>query len=450
MLRALVVEDSTPSQIFVGALLESLGILVETAGDAEAALQKQSVGEFDLVLTDFSVAGTPASTLIQALRANGRVVPVIITSAFGSIPDVVEVMRAGASYFLPKPLESLLVLEALRKVLGVDLEAAVAPSVRGSAPPSEDPVWASPAMGLLLKDVKKVSRGDSSVLLTGESGVGKEVLARYIHSHWQRRGKTFAAINCAAIPDNLLESELFGHEQGAFTGASDTHIGLFEQASEGTLFLDEIGEMPLNLQVKLLRSLQEKRIRRVGGTKEIAINPRVIAATNKCLTSALKNRTFREDLYYRLAVITFEIPPLRDRPEDIRALVDHFSKIMIRKHGRSVTFSQEGLAALEQYHWPGNIRELANLIERLSLLCEHDATPDDLGIVAPNKQPKSRCLHDITETAQRRVEREAIAYTLRESRGNKAAAARKLGVSYKTLLSKIKDLGIAGVEERPE
>jgi transcriptional regulator with PAS, ATPase and Fis domain len=286
------------------------------------------------------------------------------------------------------------------------------------------------------------------VLIQGESGTGKEVLARYIHDHSERHAQPFIAVNCAAIPADLLESEFFGHEAGAFTGATQSRVGVLELAHRGTIFLDEVGDMPPLLQVKLLRALQEHEIRHLGGIKQIRVTPRIIAATNRCIEEAIISGQMREDFYYRLAVVTFTLPPLRDRREDIIPLVQrsiaHFSMLLGKGE---VTIDPLALEMLEAYNWPGNIRELENVIERAVLMCNQEIKPEHLGIYVrldlDTLEEAIKTLPEITSQAVRRAEVEAIERALKMTGGNKSKAADFLGISYKTLLNKVKDYSLS-------
>jgi transcriptional regulator with PAS, ATPase and Fis domain len=290
------------------------------------------------------------------------------------------------------------------------------------------------------------------VLIQGESGTGKEVLARYLHEHSERHAEPFVAVNCAAIPPDLLESEFFGHEAGAFTGATQSRIGVLELASKGTVFLDEVGDMPPHLQVKLLRALQEHEIRRVGGTKQIKVMPRVIAATNRNIEEAIETGQMRDDFYYRVAVVTFTLPPLRERKDDIMPLVNrslaHFSMLLGKGDVKLDPLAQE---MLESYSWPGNIRELENVIERAVLMCDGEVRPEHLGIFVrldlDTLEEAIRTLPEIASQAVRKAEVQAIERALRMTGGNKSKAADFLGISYKTLLNKVKEYALSAPEE---
>ena len=292
---------------------------------------------------------------------------------------------------------------------------------------------------------------DTSVLLLGESGVGKELIARYIHEHSHRADRPFIAVNCAALPADLLESEFFGHEAGAFTGATQSRIGVLEFASEGTIFLDEIGDMPLALQVKLLRAIQEREVRRIGSNKSVKINPRIISATNRNIEEILEEGLMRDDFYYRLAVVTLEIPPLRERPEDIVALAENYLAYFAEANKKPTPkLQREALSALLGYSWPGNARELENVIERAVVLAEGEIEAKHLGINLNLDLNAIReatlSLPEISQRAAQKAEIEAISRILNQTSGNKSKAAQLLGVSYKTLLNKVKEYGIERLE----
>ena len=305
----------------------------------------------------------------------------------------------------------------------------------------------SPQLEKILAQARHVARVDSSVLILGESGTGKEVLARYLHDHSPRHDKPFIAVNCAAIPPDLLESEFFGHESGAFTGATQSRVGVLELASAGTVFLDEVGDMPPLLQVKLLRALQEHEIRRVGGNKQIRVNPRIIAATNRDVEAEMVSGEMRDDFYYRLAVITFNLPPLRERKEDIMPLVErsmrHFAAVMGKETISIDPVAQDMLLA---YAWPGNVRELENVVERAVLMCDNEIRAEHLGIYVRLDiaaiEESIKTLPEIASQAVRKAEVEAIERALHVTGGNKSKAADLLGVSYKTLLNKVREYSI--------
>lgn len=448
MERILVVEDDEPLRQVLCAVLQTAGFSVLSASSAEESLPLFATERFDCVLADFKLGGMNGIELLNKVREWLPHVPYVLMTAYGSVTVAVDAMKAGATDYIAKPFEPSALCPMLRDVIRhnriIDRSA------------SDRTKWnrgfftAAPACEKILAQARHVSRVDSSVLILGESGTGKEVLARYIHEHSPRHDKPFIALNCAAIPPDLLESEFFGHEAGAFTGATQPRIGVLELASEGTVFLDEVGDMPPHLEVKLLRALQEHEIRRVGGNKQIRVMPRIIAATNRDIDQALALGTMREDFYYRLAVITFKLPPLRERKEDILPLVEqcvrHFG-LMVGKE--SVALDPIARDMLLAYPWPGNVRELENVIERAVLLCDDEIKAEHLGICVRLDisaiEEAIRTLPEVAAAAARKAEVEAIERALRITGGNKSKAAEFLGVSYKTLLNKVKEYGVASL-----
>src|SRR5579871_2001058 len=359
----LVIEDEEKLRRVVGLHLSSAGYDVKAAGAAEEGIKY--AGDVDLVLTDLKLPGMDGLELLQKLNEQNQHAPVIVMSAFGTVEIAVDAMKKGAVDFLPKPFSldhlSVVVEKALevRKLRDENRELREA---LGQRYQFENIIGHSPAMQEIFATIMRVAGTRATVLLCGESGVGKDLIARAIHHHSPRKDRPFVKINCTAIPENLMESELFGYEKGAFTGANTSKPGKFEQADTGTVMLDEIGDVPPGIQVKLLRILQEKEFERLGSNKTMHTDVRVVAATNVDLRAALEQGTFREDLYYRLNVVPLDIPPLRERKEDIPYLVEHFAK----KFGGDI--SESALERLMSYHWPGNVRELENVVERSVLL----------------------------------------------------------------------------------
>jgi DNA-binding NtrC family response regulator len=442
----LVIEDDSPLREVLCSVLERSGFTVLGASSAEEALPFFNSNPIDCVLADFKLGAMSGIDLLKKVRESHPHVPYVIMTAYGSIDIAVEAMKSGANDFITKPFEPAGLAPMLREVLKhrriVDREAIE----RGKKPRGFHTV--SPGCEKILAQARHVAYVDSSVLIQGESGTGKEVLARYIHDHSERHAQPFIAVNCAAIPADLLESEFFGHEAGAFTGATQSRVGVLELAHRGTIFLDEVGDMPPLLQVKLLRALQEHEIRHLGGIKQIRVTPRIIAATNRCIEEAIISGQMREDFYYRLAVVTFTLPPLRDRREDIIPLVQrsiaHFSMLLGKGE---VTIDPLALEMLEAYNWPGNIRELENVIERAVLMCNQEIKPEHLGIYVrldlDTLEEAIKTLPEITSQAVRRAEVEAIERALKMTGGNKSKAADFLGISYKTLLNKVKDYSLS-------
>src|SRR5436190_5957635 len=363
----LVVDDEKNQREILETILSGEGYDVTPASSGEAALKFVADRHFDLVLTDLKMTGMSGLDLLKQLTDFDKSIIVILLTAHGSVDSAVDAMRLGAFEYLQKPYdkENLLdtVSRALNKLTTLDAEI----------------ISVSPEMDKVKKLILKIAKSSSTVLIRGESGTGKELIARSIHTNSLRSSEAFQAVNCAAINENLLESELFGHEKGSFTGAIADKKGLFEIAHNGTLFLDEIGELDISLQAKILRALQEKQIRRVGGVRDIDVDVRVVAATNRDLTHMVEEKRFREDLYYRLNVLSIDLPALRERRSDIPILIDYFLKKHTRGTDRKVTINPEARRILEDYTYPGNVRQLESAIERAVLLCENDTiTPGDL------------------------------------------------------------------------
>ena len=364
--RILVVEDEDKLRRIVELQLLDAGFDVDKASKAEEALPL--IDRADLILTDYKLPGMTGLEMLQIIRRQNSIIPVIMMTAFGTIENAVEAMKAGAADFLPKPFS----LDHLTTVVNKALEVRNLrdENVRlkeelGRKYNWDNIVGRSPVMQQIFASVMRVAPSRATVLLAGESGVGKDLIARAIHFHSPRRDRPFVKINCTALPENLMESELFGYEKGAFTGANMSKAGKFEQADSGTVMLDEIGDVPGNIQVKLLRVLQEREVERLGSNKTLHIDVRVIAATNRDLRAALEDGTFREDLYYRLNVVPIEIPPLRERKEDIPYLVRYFVEKLAKENGGHVlSITDAAIDKLMQYSWPGNVREIENVIER--------------------------------------------------------------------------------------
>ena len=440
----LVIEDDTSLREVLCTVLQTAGFAVHSAASAEESLPILKAERLDCVLADFKLPGMNGIELLRKVRELFPRLPYVLMTAFGSVAVAVEAMKSGATDYISKPFEPSALGSMLRDVIKhnriIDREGADrAKRQRGF-------FTASPEMEKILAQARHVARVDSSVLILGESGTGKEVLARYLHEHSERRDKPFVAVNCAAIPQDLLESEFFGHEAGAFTGATQCRVGVLELASAGTVFLDEVGDMPPLLQVKLLRALQE--IRHVGGNKQIRVYPRIIAATNRDVEAEITSGEMREDFYYRLAVITFNLPPLRDRKEDIMPMVErsmrHFAAVMGKEN---ITIDPVAQDMLMSYAWPGNVRELENVIERAVLMCSHEIKAEHLGIYVRLDlaaiEESIKTLPEIASQAVHKAEAQAIERALHVTGGNKSKAAEILGVSYKTLLNKVKEYNIS-------
>ena len=369
----LVVEDDRNQREIIRTILSKGGFYVEAADCGRKAVDVLKNGNFDIVLTDLKLPDIDGTEVLREARALGRPCHVIIVTAFGSIPSAVEATKLGAFYYLEKPLEKdqllLVINNAMNQVKLLKDNIMLKDQLRDRFH-IDNIVGAHGAMEELYKIVKKVAPTNSTVLIHGESGTGKELFAKSIHYNSPRKSKPFFAINCAAIPETLLESELFGYEKGAFTGAFSRHTGLFEQADGSTLFLDEIGDLTQSTQAKLLRVLQEKEVRRIGGKDTIKLDVRIIAATNKKLEQEIEAGKFREDLYYRLNVIAFTLPPLRERLTDIPLLVEHFLRKLDVTHQNKKGLADDVLQCLMHYSWPGNVRQLESVLERSYIMCE--------------------------------------------------------------------------------
>ncbi|MGH7394499.1 MAG: sigma-54-dependent transcriptional regulator, partial [Candidatus Methylomirabilales bacterium] len=455
----LVVEDKPSMRRMLRETLEGAGYKVDEAADGEEALKKLSLNHYQLILTDLKLPRKDGLAVLRAAREVASNLPVILMTAYGTVESAVQAMKDGAVDFLAKPFDSDYLLRLMERVLErCRLYTENLVLKEGFAEKLGFPkiVGASRAIQQVSALIQKVAPSNATALLLGESGTGKELFARALHQMGTRAGRPFIAINCAAIPDTLLENELFGHEKGAYTGAQAQKQGKFELADTGTLFLDEIGDLSPAVQAKLLRVLQDGAFERVGGTRPIQVDVRIIAATNTDLTRAVRERRFREDLFFRLNVFPISIPPLRERPEDIPMLVTHFVHRFaqeMRKEVREVT--PEALRALMAYPWPGNVRELENFIERAVILAAGPTlTVQDfaLGVKRGRGElepdlPLTGSLHEVSARASARAERNLIARTLQGTGGNKSKAAEVLAVSYKTLLNKIKEYGIENTPE---
>ncbi len=452
MRRVLVVDDEENLRLVLRTLLSRSGYEVHASASASEALAALEQFDPDFVMADVRMPGMSGIDLCRELSARGSLATVIVMSAYGSVELAIEAMKAGAYDYLSKPFkqdEVLLVLkkaeerEALRRENRALREAMRKEHQLGSM------LGKSDVMHKVFRTMEKVAAYTTTVLLQGPSGTGKELVARGIHNMSPRAGKTFVALNCGAIPESLMESELFGHKRGAFTDASTDKRGLFEEAHQGTLFLDEVGELPLGLQVKLLRVLQEGTVRRLGDTKDSQVDVRVLAATVRDLSTEVKEGRFREDLYYRLNVLQISLPPLRDRAGDLPLLVDHFLEKYNARLGTHVRgVSPEAMKMIMRYSWPGNVRELENTIERAVVLAEGEMlTADDLAErIRAREDPVALTLSgnelSIKHTT-RVIEETLIRRALDRTGGNRTAAARLLEISHRALLYKIKDYGIA-------
>ena len=447
----LVVDDDDAHRGMLRMMLKSWGYTVEEAADGDEAVEKVHAKAFDAVLTDVRMGKVNGIEAMKQILSYNPSLPVILMTAYSSVETAVDALRIGAYDYLIKPLDFDALKETLKKAiehsrLGVENRELRRQFSEENA--STEIIGRSPAITSMLSMIRTVAPTEATVLITGESGTGKELVARALHAQSLRKDEPLVTVNCAALAETLLESELFGHEKGAFTGADKRREGRFKQADRGTLFLDEIGEMPIGVQAKLLRALQQGEIQRVGSDKSEHVDVRVIAATNRDLRKEVEERRFREDLYFRLNVISLEVPPLRQRKEDIPLLAAHFlSHYAERNHKNVKGFSAQCMDMLLQYDWPGNVRELQNAVERAVILCTGEYVtgpelPVNIAKLAAEAMPKStEVSSSLAGLPLEEVERRAIEETLRETGDNKSAAARKLGITRATLHKKLRKYG---------
>jgi DNA-binding NtrC family response regulator len=456
----LLVEDKNELRAMLRKALERAGYEVDEAPDGPSAIQKVRARRYLLVITDLKMPGASGLDVLRETKQADSTIPVLLLTAFGSVDEAVTAMKEGAFDFLQKPVDlehlKLLVGRAARQqeLLRENLILREEYSARYGFPRilGEDA-----SIREVSQQIQKVSATDSTVLLLGESGTGKELFARAIHHLSPRREQPFIALNCAAIPEGLVENELFGHERGAFTGAGARKVGKMDLAHHGTLFLDEIGELPMSIQAKLLRVLEERRFERVGGTQSIDVDVRIVVATNRNLRKLAEDKLFREDLYFRISAVPLTIPPLRSRGNDINLLADHFLEKFSREFAKpGLELSAEARERLLHYRWPGNVRELQNTLERAVILADGvSIRADDLQLPAakpdtadlpegllPDNFSWEGSLDDVTGRAVTHVEKIMLENTLRKCTWNKTRAAEKLGVSPKTLLTKLRAAGL--------
>lgn len=444
--RILVVDDDPGVVDYLVEMLSEEGYVTEGVTSPPEALHRLGADEFDLIITDVVMPEMRGTDLMAAIHARKPNQLVLLITAFGSIDLAVQTVRAGACDFIAKPFQIEVLFLAIERALRERQMRREIVRLRSllSGPESTDLVARSRAMQRVMDLARRAALTDSTVLLTGESGVGKGAVARFIHDHSPRHKSSFVQVNCAALPAQLVESELFGVRKGAYTDAREDRPGLFVQTTGGTLFLDEIAEMPLEAQPKLLQALETSKVRPVGGHTEIGVDVRVIAATNRPLEEALRDRHFRSDLYHRLNVIRVEVPPLRERPEDVEALVDVLLQRASTKLGRPVIgITAEAMRWLLSYEWPGNVRELANTIERAVALTDHDTILlEDILLTSPPFGKEDLLSSALSNAAARKlpladVEHAYIHQVLEAAQGNKAYAARILGIDRKTLYHKL-------------
>jgi DNA-binding NtrC family response regulator len=456
----LLVEDKSELRAMLRKALERAGYSVDEAPDGAAAIQKVRARRYLMVITDLKMPGASGLDVLRETKQADATIPVLLLTAYGSVEEAVSAMKDGAFDFLQKPVDldhlKLLVQRAARQqeLLRENLLLREEYSARYGFPRI---VGEHASIREMSQQIQKVAATDSTCLLLGESGTGKELFALAIHHLSPRREQPFVALNCAAIPEGLVENELFGHERGAFTGAGARKVGKMDLAHRGTLFLDEIGELPLAIQAKLLRVIEERRFERVGGTQSIEIDVRIVVATNRNLQKMAEEKLFREDLYFRISAVPMTIPPLRDRGNDVLLLAEHFLDKYSREFGKTgLKLSKDAQDRLLHYRWPGNVRELQNTLERAVILADGKDIRAE-GLQLPASKPDAEklpagmlpenfdwtgSLEEVTERAAGHVEKVLLENTMRDCKWNKTRAAEKLGVSPKTLLAKLREAGL--------
>ena len=448
--RVLVVDDDHAHRIMLCTLLSGWGYAIEEADDGRTAILKVHERAFDLILMDIRMVKVSGLEALEEIQNYNPAIPIIIMTAYASVETAVSALKKGAYDYLTKPLD----FDELRLVMARAMdhrhlkeENRILKERLGLPFDTRNIIGRSRVMVNLLETVAQVAPSEATVLVTGESGSGKELIAGAVHFNSPRKDKAFIKMNCAAVTETLLESELFGHEKGAFTGAHRRKEGKFRQADGGSLFLDEVGEMSLSMQVKLLRALQEMEFFRVGGEELLKVDVRVIAATNKDLLQEIEAGRFREDLYYRLNVVTLAVPSMADRKEDIPLLARHFLERFSRKNRKDIKgFSPHAMDQMLRYGWPGNVRELMNAVERAVVMSRSDyIQPEDLPLEVRNSQSKNAVDPSLKLSEEgvslERIEKETILKTLASTAGNKSEAARRLGITRKTLRKKLKNYG---------
>ena len=451
--KILVVDDDNAHRIMLRTLIGGWGYTVSEANDGAVAIDQVKDQYYDLVLMDVRMVQVSGLEALEQIKTYNPAIPVVIMTAYSSVDTAVKALKAGAHDYLTKPLDFdklKITIERALEHTRLKKENRQLKESLGRHFDRQNIIGQSPAMIRLLETVAQVAPSEATVLITGESGSGKELIAGAIHYNSSRKDGPFVKLNCAAITETLLESELFGHEKGAFTGADRRKEGRFYQAHGGSLFLDEVSEMPLVMQVKLLRVLQEREFTRVGGDKTIQVDVRLIAATNKNLTALIHQGEFREDLYYRLNVVDMELPPLRHRQEDIPLLAQHFLKVFAAKNHKQIKgFTPRAMDLLIRHDWPGNVRELMNAVERTVVLSRSDyLSEEEFPMFAGTAEKESEALGDtaIVEISGNRpleeVEKATILETLKAAGGNKSETARRLGITRKTLHKKLKAYGV--------
>jgi two-component system response regulator HydG len=445
--QVLIVEDEQNHARVLAELLDRAGYDVQVAHTFDEGKEALSAGAPDILITDLDLGASRGTEFLGIARGMTPRPEVLLVSGVGSIEDAVEAMQLGAAHYYSKPLD----VGEVRSVVGKSAERVRArrAGLDGVAVGFEGIIGQSPAMQRVYDTIRRIAPSTATVLIQGENGTGKELVAKAIHNLSPRRTQPFVALNCAALTEGILESELFGHERGAFTGAASSREGKFEYADGGTLFLDEVGDMPLSLQVKLLRVLQEREIVRLGSNKTIKVDVRLLCATNRNLEKEIQEGRFREDLYYRIKVVSIQLPRLAERKEDIPPLVKTFIEEFSKAHERNITgITGETLAMLAAHPWPGNVRELRNTIENMVLLARGDQlTPDDLPPDLAGVRPASGTalvsLDDLTDYTLDQWEKELIRIQLKKHEGNRSKVARALGISERTLYRKLREYGLS-------
>jgi two-component system response regulator PilR (NtrC family) len=449
--NVLVIDDERDIRELLTITLGRMGLIVETASNVGEAKQRLAETRFSLCFTDMNLPDGSGQEIIELIAAKFPETPVAMITAYGNVDAAVTALKAGAFDFVSKPVDINMLRRLVQTAMKLAEEKKAEPPSAGAAKMLGD----SPAIQTLRATISKLARSQAPVYISGESGVGKELVARLIHEQGPRSSSPFVPVNCGAIPSELMESEFFGHKKGSFTGAQADKDGLFQVAQGGTLFLDEVAELPIHMQVKLLRVIQEKAVRPIGGRAEVPVDVRILSATHKNLAKLVESGQFRQDLYYRINVIELRVPPLRERREDVPKLAGRVLDRLASDNGTpTAKLTPEALSSLLSYSFPGNVRELENVLERAVALCENNTIkPDDLRLSTAQPQEASFAEDELDPTGDANgdggldtyisnLEREAIMKALQDTRYNKTAAAKKLGITFRALRYKLKKLGI--------